>query len=119
MKAFKKENLMPTLVLSAICLVAALLLAAINMFTAPIITQRENEKATEALVEVLPGAKDFEPLEVTDKYPLGISEAYSADIGFVFRAIGNGRNGDIVVMVGVTADGKIAGGPGISVVPSP
>lgn len=105
----KKENLMPSVVLSAICLVAALLLSVINMFTAPEIAERENAKANEALVEVLPGGSNFKLITLNENYPKNIVEAYSADGGFVFRAVGAGRNGDIVVMVGIDTDGKIAG----------
>ena len=105
----KKTNLMPTLVLVSICLAAALLLSVINLFTAPIIKERENAKANAALSEVLPDGSNFKPLELNEGYPKSVIEAYSADGGFVFRTVGNGRNGDIVVMVGVTADGKIAG----------
>ena len=105
----KKSNLMPSLVLVAICIVATLLLSVINLFTAPIIEERENAKANAALAEVLPGGSNFKSLELSDSYPKSVIEAYSADGGFVFRTVGNGRNGDIVVMVGVTADGKIAG----------
>jgi electron transport complex protein RnfG len=105
----KKSNFIPSLVLCSICLAAALLLALINMFTAPIIAERENAAANEALVEVLPGATDFKSIEITDAYPRGIIEGYSANGGFVFRAKGAGRNGDIVIMVGVTSEGKIAG----------
>lgn len=105
----KKTHLMPSAVLTAICLAAALLLSVINLFTAPVIKERENEKAAAALSEVLPGGSDFKALDITEAYPKNISEAYSADGGFVFRAVGNGRNGDIIVMVGISSDGKIAG----------
>ncbi len=105
-----KKNLMPSIVLAAICIAAALLLSAINLFTAPEIAKRENEKAFEALAEVLPDGANFKQITLDEKYPKNVTEAYSADGGFVFRATGSGgKNGDIVVMVGVSADGKIVG----------
>ena len=105
----KKSNLMPTIVLGSICLFAALLLSVINTFTAPIIAERENAKANAALTEVLPGGSNFQKLTLNESYPEAVTEAYSADGGFVFRSVGKGRNGDIVVMIGVNTDGQITG----------
>ena len=107
----KQSKVYPSLVLGCICLSVALLLSVINMFTAPVITQRENELANAALGEVLPGASNFQ--NITEEHranlPESVIEAYSADGGFVFRTTGAGRNGPIVMMVGVDADGKITG----------
>ena len=104
-----KSNLKPTLALGCICLVSALLLSVINMFTAPEIARREEQKALEALTEVLPGGSNFQKIELNDKYPEEVIKAYSADGGFVFCTVGKGNNGDIVVMIGVDTEGKITG----------
>lgn len=104
----KNSKAYPSIVLGAICLVVALLLSVINSVTAPIITRRENDKAFESLQVVLPNGSGFKPIS-TDDLPEGVQEAYSATGGFVFRVKGNGRNGDIVLMVGIDAEGKIAG----------
>ena len=107
----KQSKVYPSLVLGCICLTVALLLSVINMFTAPVIAERENALANAALSEVLPGGSNFQ--NITDEHranlPESIIEAYSADGGFVFRASGAGRNGSIVVMVGVDTEGKITG----------
>ena len=105
----KKEHFIPTLVLTAICLAAALLLAGINMLTAQRIADRENAAANDALLEVLPDGKNFKAIELDSSYPGSVKEAYSADGGYVFRVVGAGRNGEIVAMVGVDSDGKIVG----------
>ena len=105
----KKEHFIPTLVLTAICLAAALLLAGINMLTAQRIADRENAAANDALLEVLPDGKNFKAIELDSSYPESVKEAYSADGGYVFRVVGAGRNGEIVAMVGVDSDGKIVG----------
>lgn len=104
----KKSKFYPALVLSSICLVVAVLLSVINYFTAPIIDQREKDKAAGALAVVLPGGSDFKSMS-TDGLPEGVLEAHSAVGGYVFKVQGTGRNGAIVVMVGVDSDGKIAG----------
>ena len=106
-----KNKIMPTVVLVAICVAAALLLSVINYFTADIIKEREQGAKFDALYEVLPDAegKNFDPLTIDDSYPRAISSGYSSDAGFVFEAKGSGLQGDIVVMVGVDPDGKIVG----------
>ena len=105
----KKSSFMPTLVLACICLCSALLLSVINSFTAPRIADRENAAANAALAEVLPGGKNFVKFELDEKYPKTVLEGYTADGGYVFRCVGKGLKGDIVIMVGVDTEGKIAG----------
>ena len=105
----KQSKVYPSLVLGCICLTVALLLSVINMFTAPVIAERENDLANKALSEVLPGGTDFKNITADHDLPESIIEAYSANGGFVFRVSGAGRNGAIVVMVGVDTEGKVTG----------
>ena len=103
-----KKNVTPVIVLAAICIAAALLLSVINLFTAPKIAENKNKAAFESLAEVLPDGKNFKQLTLDDKYPSNITEVYTADGGFVFRSTGmGGKNGNIEIMVGISADGKI------------
>lgn len=99
----------PAIVLSSICLVVAICLSGINMITAPIIIARADALAAGAKAEVLPGASGFTDITADHEFPASVPEAHSADIGFVFRSVGKGRNGEIVLMVGVSLDGKITG----------
>ena len=64
-----KEKIMPTVVLGAICLVVALLLSVVNMFTGPVIEAAQNAAANEALLEVLPDGKNFEEITIDESYP--------------------------------------------------
>ena len=105
----KQSKVYPSLVLGCICLSVALLLSVINMFTAPVIADRENALANAALGEVLPGETNFKNITADYVLPESVIEAYSADSGFVFRASGAGRNGAIVIMVGVDTEGRITG----------
>lgn len=105
----KQSKFYPTLVLGCICLVVALLLSGINMITSPIITDRANDLADKAKTEVLPGGANFKNITADFTFPTAVTEAYSADGGFVFRSTGSGRNGEIVIMVGVDTNGKITG----------
>ena len=78
----KAKHLMPTVILTVICLVAALLLASVNLLTAPIIEAAQNQAANEALLVVLPDGKNFEKLTLDDSYPPIVQEGYRADGGY-------------------------------------
>ena len=103
------KNIKPTLVLSTICLVVALLLAGVNLITAPIIEEAKTAAESAALAEVLPGATNFKPIALTDKYPSVVKKGYSADGGYVFTMQVVGYKDGLEIICGVTADGKIAG----------
>ena len=104
-----KKNIFPSLVLGAICLVVAVLLSVVNMFTAPIIANRQNAAANEALLEVLPNGKNFKEVELTAEYPAIVTKGYVADGGCVFQMEVTGKSTGLVIMVGVDADGKVTG----------
>ena len=106
-----KDKIMPTVVLSVICAVVALLLSAINMVTGPVIEAARNAAANEALLVVMPEGKDFEELDVT---ALGLSESVTnvykeASGGYVFRVTSTGYKPGMTVMVGINAEGQITG----------
>ena len=104
-----KKNLLPSLVLGCICIVVAVLLSVLNIFTAPIIAERQNAAANAALVEVLPGATKFDDLTIDDKYPSVVEKGWKADNGFVFQMNVSGYNPGLIIMCGVSSDGKITG----------
>ncbi len=107
-----KSKLMPSVVLGSICLVVALLLSVVNMFTADIIYQAEQAKIQAALEVVLPDCGEVE--KVLDKYEDGvfakeIDEIFKAENGYVFQMTVKGYNTGMVVLVGIGQDGKITG----------
>ena len=100
-----------TVVLVCICAVVALLLAAVNVITAPIIKKNQDNAANEALLQVLPNGKDFEAVDIS-KYtlPATITEAYSeAGGGYVFKLTTTGYASGFVIMCGINADGTVSG----------
>ena len=106
-----KDKVMPTVVLSVICAVVALLLSAINMVTGPVIEAQRNAAANEALLVVMPEGKDFEELDITT---LGLSESITnvykeASGGYVFRVVSTGYKPSLTIMVGINAEGQITG----------
>ena len=105
----KIKNILPIVVLVAICLAAALLLSLVNMVTSPIIENARNQAANENLLVVLPDGKNFEKIELDERYPAIVQEAYRADGGFVFIMSVTGKSSGLVVMCGINTEGKIVG----------
>ena len=108
-KLLNKENLKPIVVLSSICIVVALLLAGVNTITGPIIEAAQNAAANEALLVVLPGGKDFTPMEITSDYPEIVTAGYKADGGFVFKMEVTGKSTGFIIMCGIDENGNVVG----------
>ena len=104
-----KNKLMPTIVLAAICLIVALLLAAVNTITDPIIKEAQNQKVQETLREVLPEGNNFVEISV-DGLPSVITSAFTEDGGgYVFQMEVTGYKAGLIIMCGINADGEVAG----------
>lgn len=106
-----KSKLMPTVVLTAICVTVALLLAVANIFTAPVIEKAQSDKANEALKVVYPAGEDFTSVDIAGRgLPDAVIEAYSvSDGGYVFKMSVTGYKSGLVIMCGIDAEGKITG----------
>ena len=97
----------PIVVLSLICIIVTGALAATNEVTDPIIDAATIAAENAARSEVLPEADSFSPVEgITVD---GVSAVYTADngAGAAITASAKGYGGDVVVMVGIDADGNI------------
>ena len=105
----KKSNILPSLVLGCICLVAALLLSVVNKFTAPIIAKNQSDKALGAFVEVLPGATGKEDITLDERYPATVKAGYKFDNGYIFQMEVTGKNAGLIIICGIDLEGKIVG----------
>ena len=97
----------PIVVLSLICIIVTGALAATNEVTDPIIDAATIAAENAARSEVLPEADSFSPVEgITVD---GVSAVYTADngAGAAITASAKGYGGDVVIMVGINADGSI------------
>lgn len=103
-----KETLRPVLVLMLICLFISAALAITNEKTAPIIEATEKAQEEEAQKEVLPDADTLTQLELSE-LPATVTEVFKADngAGFVFTMTAKGYGGDMKLICGIDADGKI------------
>ena len=109
-----KKNLMPIIVLTAICLVVAALLGAVNYFTAPVIQERNEKAILESLEKAMPdGEFDTTPDKLPKDAPKTISRVYTEKNGkgtVVVLLTKEGYTGNpIGITVGISADGKITG----------
>jgi electron transport complex protein RnfG len=110
--AKKAESTLKNMLLSltAIALVAALALAALNFVTKKPIADAQQKKVTDAISAVLP---PFETLKDQTVDGLACHAAYAADGSFVGAAIeaGNdkGFGGHLQLMVGFDANGVVSG----------
>ena len=106
-----KTRILPTIVLTTICLISALLLALVNSFTSPLIEKNKSDKANAALAEVYPGSESFDPIDLsTLTLPTSVELAYkTSDGGFVIRLNVRGYQPGLVIMCGVDPEGRITG----------
>lgn len=113
-----KNSLLPAIILILICAVVATLLVSVNAITAPVIEQVEENKIQRNLNEVYKGGKNFTELE-SDELPEGISSTVVAIYredggGYVFQMKTRGYKDGLVIMCGISPDGKIVGATCVS-----
>lgn len=104
-----KNKLMPTIVLTCICIIVALLLAVVNTITAPKIEQLQYEKEQAALAKVYPNGNNFVDIS-TDRLPASVTKAYTEDGGgYVFQMTVTGYKSGLIIMCGIDPDGNVTG----------
>lgn len=104
-----KSKLLPSVVLGVICLVVALLLAAVNSVTQPLIENAQEQKIQDTLSKVLPEGKNFKEIEIDGLSEL-ITAAYCEDGGgYVFQMEVTGYKPGLVILCGIASDGNVRG----------
>ena len=110
----KKQNIMPTVVLAAICVVVAVLLGVVNMLTSPVISERNEKAISESLAKVMEGGQfNSEPDVLKEGAPSTVSKVYTEKTGkgtVVVLLTNKGYTGKYIgITVGIDTDGKITG----------
>ncbi len=102
--------LKPAIVLTLICLAAALALSVVNHFTAPVIAEKEQEKYLATLGVVLPEAKGFEEIEL-ESAPKTVKAVYKETSGKGYALLMEAESGyhTLNFSLGIDAEGKISG----------
>ena len=106
-----KTSIKSIAVLVSICAVVAILLACTNHFTAPIIEINEQNKASDAWIEVLPGGGKFELVDISSyELPATVSEVRRAtNGGYAIQLTTSGYAAGMVLICGISADGTVVG----------
>ena len=107
-----KKSLKDVIVLLVICSVFAVVLAAVNSVTAPIIADRLAAAADEAYLAVMPGATGFEDADISGLSSIPtVKEAKKekSGLGYVIKLETKGYATGMVLIVGVSADGVVTG----------
>ena len=93
------EIIKTALILFLITAIAALLLAIVNMKTAPLIEINNQKKITDALAAIMPEAKDFEEITDVSEYD-GIAKKHDGEIQNLYIAKSeNGENAGVCAIV--------------------
>ena len=107
-----KKSLKDVVVLLVICSVFAVVLAAVNSVTAPIIADRLAAAADEAYMAVLPGATGFEDADISKLSSIPtVKEAKreKSGLGYAIKLETKGYATGMVLIVGVDANGVVTG----------
>lgn len=104
-----KDFVIPTIVLTLICAVAAAAMVCTYQVTKPIIDVNTKAAADAARAEVYAGVAGFEELNIEGF--ANCSEAYktTGGEGYVFTTTSKGFGGTLKVMTAISQDGKIVG----------
>ena len=109
-----KENIKSVVVLTAICLVVAVLLAYTNSITAPIIAANKAASANESLLVVMPEATGFEDITATlTNVPATVKQVHKETSGMghviILGTTTQFSSDEMAITVAIGADGKISG----------
>lgn len=109
----KNDSVKSIVVLVSICLIVAILLAAVNSISAPVIEKHAKENESASLLKVLPDAEDFESVELPDGCPDSIKAIYrdTAGSGFaVSLSVTSSYSATpMTYSLGISTDGRIVG----------
>ncbi len=104
-----KSILFTALSLFLICAVAAAALAYVNSVTAPTIAANSAAAADKARSEVLSAADSFEEKTAPGGAVYYVGKSGEDAVGYVFTTSAKGYGGDVEIMTGIDAEGKITG----------
>lgn len=106
-----KNSIKSIVVLVLICAIVSVIMAITNYITYPIIEKNEQQRANSALLEVLPDGGNFEQLDLSSyTLPLTVSDVYLAENGgYAIKLTTTGYSTGMVIMCGISPDGKVVG----------
>lgn len=113
------ETIKLGLVLLLVTAIAGGVLAGVNSITAPVIAEREKMESLSAILEIFPDATDSVEYDESQVAEIASSNPTIREvtqvlmdgevIGYAMSTVTGGYAGDITTLVGVSADGTLAG----------
>lgn len=100
----KKPILLPILTIA----VMAVMVLSLTLGTAGIANQKAQEEHLWVMQTLLPGSENF-TVEPYDGEDANIRSVHKGEAGFVIEVASRGYAGDIVMLIGVSKDGKVTG----------
>lgn len=109
-----KKYTITALILTLIAGICAALIASINLLTAPIIEKNNDDKKANLCKEIFDNydaehSKSIDDVEGSIKEKIEAYDASGAFIGYIYTVDGSNAYGQIVLLVGITKDLKLAG----------
>ena len=109
----KRPMLMSIIVLTVICLIASVVLAAVNFVTAPVTAEAAEVKLQASLKAVLPDAAEFDELALPEDAPDTVTgiwkDAGGSGYAVALSTTSSYSNSPMTFTVGIGADGTILG----------
>ena len=106
-----KDSVKSIIVITAICLIVSAALGVTNYFTAPVIEKGEKDRAEALCTELLPESEGFVEFKTDALYnlPETVSAIYkeTSGKGYVIQITTKGYETGLVIMCGISSDGKI------------
>ena len=100
----KKKILLPILSIA----VMAIMVLSITLATAGIANANAQKEHLWVMQTLLPGSESF-TVEAYDGEDTNILSVHKGETGFVIETVTRGYSGDIVMLIGVSKDGKVTG----------
>ena len=106
-----KQYIKSVIVLTSICLAVALMLAVTNRFTKDKIAENNAKAAYAACYDVMPDAKGFEEVDLSNyqNLPASLTNVYkeTSGLGYTYKLVVTGKNPGLTIMVGIDSKGLI------------
>ena len=104
-----RKTLLPAIVLSLICLIAALALGVTNHLTADRIAEAERENYYASAKAVLPAGVSLTEIDLPDVTGFVAKGADDTVVGYAIKTSARGYGGDVTCVVGFDTKGRVIG----------
>lgn len=105
-----KKVLHIIIILTAVGLISGACLVYMYRYSVPLIKENQKKETEEAVFKVFSQAASFEAVKKGGEEVFLVKDKSGKKIGYAFKAAGNGYQGEIVIMAGISTDLKTLSG---------